>query len=168
MRPPRPLWNPYAAGIALGLGLLATFVVTGNGYGVTGATSLVTAAAAGRLAASTVAPGSYLRGLYDAGLNHWITWEVLGLAAGALAGSLLAGRFRWEVDGPRRAGRALRLSLALLGGTASGFGARLALGCTSGVGLSGSATLAAAGFLFLAGFFVAGALFGQITRGLWR
>lgn len=168
MRTPRPLWNPYVAGVLLGLGLLATFVVTGNGYGVTGATTLATAAAAGHLLPQTVAQGTYLHGLFEAGLNRWIVWEVVGLAVGALAGSLLAGRFKWQLDGPVEAGRMLRLVLALVGGAASGFGARLALGCTSGLGLSGSATLAAAGFLFLIGFFVAGIVFGQITKGLWK
>jgi uncharacterized membrane protein YedE/YeeE len=168
MRSPRPLWNPYVAGVLLGLGLLATFVVTGNGYGVTGATTLATAAAAGHLAASTVADGTYLHALFRAGMNHWITWEVIGLAIGALAGSLLAGRFKWQVDGPARAGRSLRLVLALVGGAVSGFGARLSLGCTSGLGLSGAATLAAAAFLFLIGFFAAGVVFGTITKGLWK
>ncbi len=168
MKSPRPLWNPYVAGVVLGAALLATFLVTGNGYGVTGATTLATAAAAGHLAAATVAPGTYLHGLFNAGLNHWISWEVVGLAIGALAGSLLAGRFRWQLDGPARAARGLRLALALVGGAASGFGARLALGCTSGMGLSGGATLAAAGFLFLIGFFVAGIAFGQLTKGLWK
>lgn len=168
MRPPRPLWNPYVAGVLLGLGLLATFVVTGNGYGVTGATTLATAAAAGQVASSTVADGTYLHGLFRAGMNHWVTWEVVGLAIGALVGSLLGGRFKWQVDGPVRAGRGLRLVLALVGGTVSGFGARLSLGCTSGLGLSGAATLAAAAFLFLIGFFAAGVVFGTITKGLWK
>lgn len=168
MRPPRPLWNPYVAGVLLGAGLLASFLVTGNGFGVTGATTLLTAAAAGRLAASTVAPGTYLHGLFGAGLDHWIVWEVLGLAVGAILGSVLAGRFRWQFDGPVRAARGLRGLLALMGGTCAGLGARLALGCTSGMGLSGGATLAAAGFLFLIGFFVAGIAFGQLTKGLWK
>ena len=168
MRIPRPLWNPYVAGVILGLGLLATFVVTGNGYGVTGATTLVTASAAGHLDPSLVAPHTYFHGLFDAGLNRWIVWEVVGLSIGALLGSVLAGRFKFQIDGPAQAGRTVRLVLAVVGGVAAGFGARLALGCTSGVGLSGSATLAAAGFLFLVGFFVAGAVFGQLTKGLWK
>ena len=168
MRTASPVWNPYVAGIALGLGLLATFLITGNGYGVTGATSLLTAAAAGHLAPSSVAPDTYFHGLFDAGLNRWVVWEVLGACAGALIGSVAAGRFKLQFDGPPRAGRGLRLVLALIGGGAAGLGARLALGCTSGMGLSGAATLSAAGFLFLGGFFVAGIVFGQITKGLWK
>jgi uncharacterized membrane protein YedE/YeeE len=168
MRTPRPLWNPYVAGIALGLGLLATFVATGNGYGATGATTRITAAVAAHLAPSAVAPNTYLHSSYAAGMNAWIVWEVLGLALGALAASLLAGRFRFQLDGPKRAGSGLRTVLALVGGCAAGFGARLAQGCTSGMGLSGGATLAAAGFLFLIGFFVAGIVFGQFTKGLWK
>jgi uncharacterized membrane protein YedE/YeeE len=165
---PRPLWNSYVAGVVLGLGLLATFLVTGNGYGVTGATTLATAAIAGRIAPSTVEAHTYLHNLFEVGLDRWIVWEVVGLSIGALIGSILAGRFKLEVDGPTQAGRTLRLILALVGGVASGFGARLALGCTSGMGLSGSATLAAAGFLFLIGFFIAGVVFGQLTKGLWK
>ncbi|MGC9162276.1 MAG: YeeE/YedE thiosulfate transporter family protein [Thiomonas sp.] len=165
---PRPLWNPYVAGVVLGLGLLATFLVTGNGYGVTGATTLVTATVAGKIDPNIVAPHTYLHDLYEVGLNRWIVWEVVGLAIGALIGSVLAGRFKWQIDGPTQAGRTLRLVLALIGGIVAGFGARMALGCTSGMGLSGAATLAAAGFLFLIGFFVAGAVFGQLTKGLWK
>ncbi len=168
MRQPRPLWNPYVAGVILGLGLLATFIATGNGYGATGATTRMTAAVAGSVSPALVAKGTYLHGSYTAGMNAWIVWEVIGLAIGALAASVLAGRFKLQVEGPPRAGTGLRLILALIGGTAAGFGARLALGCTSGVGLSGAATLAAAGFLFLIGFFIAGAIFGQVTKGLWK
>ncbi|MDY0330329.1 MAG: YeeE/YedE thiosulfate transporter family protein [Thiomonas sp.] len=165
---PRPLWNPYVAGVLLGLGLLATFLVTGNGYGVTGATTLATAAVAGRVAPDTVAAHTYFHNLFEVGLNRWVVWEVVGLAIGALIGSVLAGRFKFQIDGPTQAGRTLRLVLAVIGGIAAGFGARLALGCTSGMGLSGSATLAAAGFLFLIGFFIAGTVFGQLTKGLWK
>lgn len=164
----RPLWNPYVAGVALGLGLLATFLVTGNGYGVTGATTIATAHIAGAIDPRIVAEQTYLHDLFDISLNRWVVWEVIGLAFGALLASVLAGRFRLEVDGPTRSGRSLRLALALAGGLLAGFGARLALGCTSGLGLSGSATLAVAGFVFLAGFFVAGIVFGQVTKGLWR
>lgn len=165
---PRPLWNPYVAGVLLGLGLLATFLVTGNGYGVTGATTIATAHIAGAIDPKVVADHMYLHNLFNVSLNRWIVWEVVGLAIGALIGSVLAGRFKFQIDGPAQAGRTLRLILALVGGTIAGFGARLALGCTSGMGLSGSATFAVAGFVFLIGFFVAGVIFGQLTKGLWK
>ena len=63
-----------------------------------------------------------------------------------------------------RLNRGKRLGLALVGGMIAGLGARIALGCTSGLGLSGSATLATAGFLFLIGFFATGAAFGLIMK----
>ena len=37
MNAPRPFWNPYVAGVALGLVALASFVVTGRGLGASGA-----------------------------------------------------------------------------------------------------------------------------------
>jgi uncharacterized membrane protein YedE/YeeE len=54
---------------------------------------------------------------------------------------------------------------ALAGGVLAGFGARIAAGCTSGVGLSGSAVLGVAGFVFLGAFFVAGLVVSRLTGG---
>jgi hypothetical protein len=55
----------------------------------------------------------------------------------------------------------------VLGGILSGFGASLARGCTSGIGLSGGATLSVAAYIFLIGFFVAGLLTAKITKRIW-
>jgi len=60
-----------------------------------------------------------------------------------------------------------RMALAIGGGILTGFGARLARGCTSGIGLSGGAPLAVAGFLFLIGFFVAGIAVSFLIRKAW-
>lgn len=163
-----PVWNPYLAGVALGVVLFATFFVTGHGLGVSGATTSLTAVGAAAVAPDLVGPGSYLSSYAHAGLNGWIDWEVLGLIAGALAGSLIAGRFDPMIDGPTRLGPFARLCLAAIGGTVTGFGARVAMGCTSGMGLSGAAPLAAAGFLFLMGFFGAGLVAGFALKPLWR
>ena len=59
------------------------------------------------------------------------------------------------------------MALALGGGVLTGFGARLARGCTSGIGLSGGATLAVAAFLFLIAFFIAGIVASCIVRRAW-
>lgn len=167
---PKPLWKPHAAGALLGLGLLLTFVVTGHGLGGSGFTTALSAAGADLVAPATTAANSYLGPMVadDSNpLDAWITWQVLGVAIGALIGAVSARRFRFSVDGPTRLPNAGRLSMALLGGIIAGFGARVSLGCTSGLGLSGAATLATAGFLFLGGFFVSGAIFGLLTRRFW-
>lgn len=166
----KPLWKPHAAGALLGLGLLLTFVLTGHGLGGSGFTTALSAVSADLVAPGTTAANSYLGPMVEDGnnpLDAWITWQVIGVAVGALIGALSARRFRFSVDGPTRLPNAGRLSMALAGGIVAGFGARMSLGCTSGLGLSGAATLATAGFLFLGGFFVSGAIFGLLTRRLW-
>lgn len=164
---PRPLWNPYLAGILLGLGLLLTFVLTGHGLGASGFTTSLAAESAHLVAPAAVESNAYFGSMFEGGahpLNNWITWQVIGVALGALIGVLSAGRFRWTVEGPTRLSRGKRLVLALVGGMIAGLGARIALGCTSGLGLSGAATLATAGFLFLIGFFATGAAFGLFMK----
>ncbi|MBX6419883.1 MAG: YeeE/YedE thiosulfate transporter family protein [Sinobacteraceae bacterium] len=167
---PRPLWNPYLAGLVLGLGLLLTFVLTGHGLGASGFTTALAASASKTLAPSATAANAYFGPMTASHnpLDSWITWEVIGLALGALASAVFAGRFRLSLDGPSRLPRARRLALALVGGAVSGFGARVSLGCTSGLGLSGSAVLATAGFLFLIGFFGAGVGIGLLMKRYWQ
>ena len=62
--------------------------------------------------------------------------SVIGVIAGAFAGSLLKGRFAWEAcDDPRE------LSRQIFGAFLMGGGAVLALGCSIGQGLTGMAVL---------------------------
>ncbi|MBN8486995.1 MAG: YeeE/YedE family protein [Burkholderiales bacterium] len=174
LRPPaaparvRPFWNPLLAGVALGLVLLATFLATGHGLGATGASTRLSAWLGGVLAPQAAAANGYLGPLLEAGnpLPSWITWQVIGVALGAVASARLAGRFRLQLDGLRSIGLSRRALAALAGGVVSGFGARLAAGCTSGLGLSGAATLAIAAFVFLATFFAAGLLASRLVRGI--
>lgn len=164
---PKPLWNPYVAGTLLGLGLLMTFVLTGHGLGASGFTTSLAASAAHVVSPGAVESNSYFGSMFEDGanpLNSWIAWQVVGVAIGALVAAISAGRFRWTVDGPTKLTGAKKLVLALAGGMIAGLGARIAVGCTSGLGLSGAATLATAGFLFLMGFFVTGAAFGLIMK----
>lgn len=166
---PWPFWHPLAAGVALGLVLLATFWVTGHGLGASGFFTRL-AAGAGQAAAPAATEANvylapYLRG---GALDAWISWEVLGVIFGALAGSLASGRFRATVEHGPAIGRSQRLAWALCGGVLVGFGARLARGCTSGLGLSGGATLAVAAFVFLIAFFLAGFATMALVRRLWQ
>lgn len=167
----RPIWNAHVAGALLGLVLLLTFVLTGHGLGASGAPTAIAAAASNVVAPSATGANGYLGWMVENGrnpLDTWIIWEVIGVAIGALAAAWWSGRLRLRVEGPPRAGNPGRLALALAGGILSGFGARISAGCTSGLGLSGSATLATAGFVFLMGFFGAGLATGLLTRRMWK
>ena len=163
-RPVQPFWSPWIAGIALGLVLLLTFVLTGHGLGATGFTTRLTAFLGGSAARSN----AYLGPLFEDGqpLASWITWQVVGVAVGGLFAAWRAGRFRVQLDGARSVGTPRRLAWALLGGVAAGFGARVSAGCTSGLGLSGAATLGLAAFVFLGAFFAVGLVMSRLVKGV--
>ena len=167
-RPVRPFWSPLWAGVTLGLVLLLTFVWTGHGLGATGATTRLSAWLGSWAAPALTAANPYLGPMVETGrpLSAWISWQVLGVALGALASAFWAGRLRVQWDGERRIGRGRRILNALAGGVLAGFGARVAAGCTSGLGLSGAATLSIAAFVFLAVFFIAGLLTTRLIRGV--
>ncbi len=167
----RPIWNAHLAGVLLGLVLLLTFLLTGHGLGASGAPTALAAAASDVLAPAVTERNDYLGPMVAEGsnpLDAWIIWEVLGVGIGALLAAWWSGHLRFRVEGPPRMHGPGRLGLALAGGILSGFGARVAAGCTSGLGLSGSAVLATAGFVFLIGFFGAGLATGFLTRRLWQ
>lgn len=165
----RPLWPPLVAGLALGLTLFMTFMITGHGLGASGFFTRFTAWLGGEMAPQATQANSYFGPFLQAGnpLKAWITWEIIGMAIGAFAAALSSGRFRIKIDGATKLGTLPRIGLAFAGGALSGFGARMASGCTSGMGLSGSATLAVAGFLFLIGFFVSGLVISWMMRRVW-
>ncbi len=164
----KPFWHPLVAGIALGLVLLLTFVLTGHGLGATGATTRMTAYLGWQALPAATHANGYLGPMIAQGnpLPSWISWQVLGVACGALLAAALAGRFRLQLDGAASVGRGRRLLAALAGGICAGFGARVAAGCTSGLGLSGAATLALSAFVFLAAFFLAGIVAHRLVKGV--
>ena len=82
---------------------------------------------------------------------------VFGIFAGAAATSFWRKRgFRFEIERGNGVGPATRLGLAAAGGLLVGIGAALAGGCTSSIGLTGSAVLSVAAFAFLTVFFIGG------------
>lgn len=160
-------WPAWLAGIALGVVLLLTFVATGHGLGATGFTTRLSAWLGGEVAPGWTQANDYLGPMVEGGgvLSSWITWEVLGVFAGAFVSARLAHRMAWRIEGAAHAGTIGRLLKALAGGILAGFGARISAGCTSGVGLSGAAVLGVAGFVFLAAFFIAGLVAARVTGG---
>lgn len=165
----KPFWNPLLAGVLLGLVLLLTFVWTGHGLGATGASTRLAAWLGNEVAPAATQANDYLGGMVEDGANplpSWITWQVIGVSIGALVAAFMGGRLRVQLDGARSVGSGKRIATALIGGLLSGFGARVAAGCTSGLGLSGAATLGIAAFVFLATFFASGLIVHRIIKGV--
>jgi len=164
----KPFWSPVAAGIALGLVLLLTFVLSGHGLGASGAATDMVAGVGLQVAPEATKANGYLGPMVADGspIGSWMTWEILGVAIGALAAAFMAGRFRVQFDGSRSVGTPTRLISSLVGGFMAGFGARIAGGCTSGLGLSGAAALGISAFVFLALFFATGLLVSRLVRGV--
>jgi len=167
---PRSFWPPLWAGVALGLVLWLTFMITGHGLGASGFFTRLTAWFGEAWLPEATAGNDYLGGMVASGnvLSAWISWEVVGVVVGAVVSALNSGRFRPGVERGRSISSGSRLLLALAGGVLTGFGARLARGCTSGLGLSGGAALAVGGFIFLISFFIAGFAVSYLTRRIWQ
>lgn len=168
--PIRPLWPPYVAGTVLGLVLILTYILVGNGVGASGAFARLAAAIGIGVMPETTQSNSYLGPMVANGANpfaSWIVVEVVGIAIGALLAAIGAGRFRLQLDGAKKLGQNRRILFALLGGALAGFGSRIAAGCTSGIGLSGTAMLGISGFVFLLTFFLTGLGISRLMRRVW-
>jgi uncharacterized membrane protein YedE/YeeE len=166
----RPYWPPLTAGIALGLVLFLTFLLSGHGLGASGFFTRMTAWVGGELARPAAEANSYLGPFLKSAtgpLASWISWEIVGVFIGGFLAAVTSGRFRLRLDGAPKLGGGGRIALAIGGGILTGFGARLARGCTSGLGLSGGAPLAVAAFLFLIGFFIVGIAASYLVRRAW-
>src|SRR5438105_5786301 len=103
-RAARPYANPYLAGVALGLVLLAAFVVMGRGLGASGAFASGAAGVVAAVAPERAHTNAYFT-RYLGGEGPWLDWlliEIIGVAIGGFLSALVAGRIRVDVErGPR-------------------------------------------------------------------
>ena len=169
-RDPARFWNPYLAGVALGLVLLASFVVMGNGLGASGASLRFGVAVFEAVAPRVVEASPALRRA-DAGghpLDFWLVFEIAGLMLGGFVAAYTSGRLRLEVLKGPTCRTAARLGLALLGGLVMGAAARATRGCTSGQALSGGALLSAGSWVFMLSVFGGGYALAWLVRRQWR
>lgn len=165
--------DPYVAGMAIGLVLLAAYAIAGRGLGASGAFSSVAAAGTAAVigtadAASSAALAPYLPRGVASPLSDWLVLELLGAVAGGFASAWLAGRLRATVERGTGVAAGTRVYFAAGGGVLMGFGAKLARGCTSGQALSGGALLATGSWIFIASCFAAGYALAPLARRLWR
>lgn len=152
-------WSPYAVGASIGILSWFAFLSVDRPIGV----STALARSAGMVAA-LVAPDHISRNAYFLKFRPAVDWEwmlVVGLALGAFVSSRLSGDKPVAPVDPlwrARFGAApwKRYAAAFAGGVILMFGARLAGGCTSGHGISGSLQLALSGWVFFGSVFVSG------------
>jgi uncharacterized membrane protein YedE/YeeE len=167
----QPFWNPYLAGIALGLVLLSSFLVMGFGMGASGAANRLGIFGVDLMVPGVVS-GEYFDRYLRSGshiLDDWLVFEVIGVLLGGLVGAYSAGRMRGGVEmGERRISPWARLGLALLGGIIMGLGARFARGCTSGQALTGGSLLSVGSWIFMMAVFAGGYLVAPLVRRQWR
>ena len=153
-------WLPYLVGALIGLLSMATFYLSDRPIGVSTAYARLSGML-GRLAARRHTDALP----YFKATPPVVEWEVMflggiliGSLIGAWTGGQLEGRWLpslWEA----RFGEGsvvARISTAFVGGALMAFGARLAGGCTSGHGISGTLQLSIGSWIALFSFFLGG------------
>jgi len=155
-----PAWSPYVVGALIGLLSMATFYFSAKALGASSAY----AALAGMLG-RVVAPQHTNSLQYYKDNPPVIDWGFM-LVLGAIAGAFLAAWHGNELANqwlpPMWAARfgddslPQRLVVALIGGIFMAFGARLAGGCTSGHGISGTMQLSVGSWIAVICFFIGG------------
>jgi uncharacterized protein len=169
-RNPTKFWNPYAAGVVLGLVLLATYLLTGKGLGASGASFRAGVAVVQAVAPDHVARVPLMAAAAEDGppLRYWLVFEVLGVVAGGFLGAWTSGRLKGETLRGPTCRPATRWVNALIGGALMGVGAEAARGCASGQALSGGALFSAGAWAFFVCFFAGGYAQAWFVRRQWR
>ncbi len=145
--------DPIRAGVGLGLVLFGVIMLAGRGLGASGAFAATAAAAVDAVAPATASGNAYVSQRVPAGVGglfgEWLVIELIGVALGAWFSARLANRIRPGIEAAGTESRRSRVLAAVGGGMLMGAGARLARGCTSGLGLTGGALLSTGAWLFI-------------------
>jgi uncharacterized protein len=155
-----PAWSPYLVGTLIGLLTMLTFYFSGKPLGASTAYARL-AGMVGRL----VAPKHTGALPYFQEKRPEVEWGgmlLLGVTAGAFLAAWQGGELTGEWLPPMWAARfgegtvVLRVVAAVAGGILMAFGARLAGGCTSGHGISGTLQLSVGSWIAVFCFFGGG------------
>ncbi len=171
VREAQPYWNPYVAGLGLGLVLLSAFVIMGRGLGASGAFASAVAAGVNTVAPQHAAANNfyaeYLGDGTQSPLYDWLVFEVLGAIVGGFLSGIFAGRVRKVVEKGPRVTVGARFVYAFAGGIIMAFGAKLARGCTSGQALTGGAVLGLGSWAFMLAVFGGAYAVAYFVRRQW-
>jgi uncharacterized protein len=155
-------WSPYVSGISIGLLTLLTFKFSDKPVGASSAYATIAG-----LIGKWLAPMHTMKLKYfkenDPKLNWelvFVTFAVLGSFLSAWTGGEFVARMvpeLWEKKFGADSVSSYALS-GFSGGILMAFGARLAGGCTSGHGISGTSQMSVASWVTLISLFVSGIL----------
>ena len=162
--------NPYVAGALLGLVIIASFVITGQGTGASGAFKDVIAAVVVKYTPEFAESSAFFN--HYVGADHspakaWLVFEILGVIVGAVLSGGLANRISVKVEHSPKITSRTRIIMAVAGGALFGLGSQLGRGCTSGAGLSGMAVMSASGFIAIGAIFGVGYAFAWVFKKYW-
>ena len=154
-------WNPYLVGALMGVLSLLTFSLADKPIGMsTGIAQASGACVMPVIGAEGVAAYAYWAKKAVPAWDYGSLF-VLGSFFGALVSAVMSGSFKLEsvpTIWRERFGSSVmkRFVAAFIGGVLILFGARLADGCTSGHGISGSLQLAVSSWTFFIAMFASG------------
>lgn len=159
--------KPLFAAAFMGAVVALSLLWTQSGIHVSGVFALLCPPVVVNAAAAASASSCSIHSL--AANRDWIAWMVVGVFVGALLTSLWRNRgFRFAIERGQGVRPVTRLVLAAAGGLLVGVGAALAGGCTSSIGLTGSALFSVAALAFLGVFFVGGFAANLFFGRFWR
>lgn len=154
-------WSPYAAGILIGLLQAPALLLIDTALGTSSSYVTIGGLLAGLVDPALLQIGYVARHVAATNKNWWQVALVAGIAIGAFV-SMRMGRTARPPVSPvwtRALGTrspAVRYLVAFVGGFVMLFGARLADGCTTGHGISGTAELAVGSIIAVTSMFAGG------------
>jgi uncharacterized membrane protein YedE/YeeE len=163
-------WSPWLVGAAIGVLSWFSFATADKPIGITTAFEYTAALATRALTPAQAEGNPYFTAPDKSPKIGWEWMLVAGVFSGAFVSSKLSGD-RASVTVPPRWARRFgtapgkRYAAAFAGGALLLIGARLAGGCTSGHGISGTLQLAVSSWLFLITIFAAGATTALLLYG---
>ena len=153
-------WSPYVCGALIGLLAAATVLISDKPLGISTAYARISG-----MLGLILAPGLTKRLEYFKNTKPIIEWEVM-LFVGVIIGSFLAAWYGSTIQAKllpdiwlqrfRADSSTLRIIAAVIGGVFMAFGARMAGGCTSGHGISGTMQMSVGSWIALICFFIGG------------
>jgi hypothetical protein len=156
-------WSPYVVGVGIGVLSWFAFGTANRHLAITLQFEHAAALGARAVDADAEQRNVYYTVRASEGKSPKISWEfmlLVGVFLGAMLSAWLSGDrstikvpplWSWRFGGSA----AKRFALAFFGGAVMVFGARLAGGCTSGHGISGTLQLAVSSWIFIGLAFVA-------------